>query len=396
MISKPLDQISESDLRSLIDSCREEGPQIDFKRDLPKDDHEGRKEFFSDISAFANTSGGDLVYGMLEKDGFASKLVSQVLPMSTDGYVLKLQNSIRDRIEPMIQGVGIQPVSLTEGGHAVVIRVPRSFTGMHRVRGDGHFYVRKSRSNAQLDVPGIISKVSDYLGREDRIKSFFARRYSDILANEHSIPLADGPKLVVHLLPVRDFLDGAEIDIDGAIKDRNIPLLSDSGSHSVRHTYDGRAFYRADDGTATLFTLLMRSGVVEGCMDLIPKYWPPESKRVNLDYVEESVLHLLTTFCSTNFAEMTTSWPLVVRVALLGTNGLPFESGLRTDMRHSNYGLPARQPSPVLVLPDVFLEGPSTDVVDAMHFAFVRMWHSWGYPHSLSYVWRDEKWTRQK
>lgn len=203
-----------------------------LQRDLPKEDHEGRKELFSDISAFANTSGGDLVYGMLENDGFASELVPQTLPMSVDGYVLKLQSSIRDRIEAIVQGAGIQPMPLATGGHALVIRVPRNFTGMHRDRGDGHFYVRKSRSNAQLDVPGIISKVSDYLGRDDRSKSFFARRYSDILANEHSLPLAPGPKLVVHVIPVRDFLDGQEIDIDNAIKDRSIPLLSNDGSRA--------------------------------------------------------------------------------------------------------------------------------------------------------------------
>lgn len=394
MISKPLDQITEADLRNLIDSRREEGPQLDFKRDLPKDDHEGRKEFFSDITAFANTSGGDLVYGMLEKDGFASEIVSQTIPMSVDGYVLKLQSSIRDRIEPIVQGAGIQPIPLQAGGHAVIIRIPRSFSGMHRVRGDGHFYVRKSRSNAQLDVPGIISKVSDYLGRDDRIKSFFARRYSDILANEHSLPLAPGPKLVVHVIPVRDFLDGQEIDIDDAIKDRSIPLLSDDGSHSSRTTYDGKAFYVADSGAATHFTLVMRSGVVEACMGVTQEFWGAEAKKVNLRYVEDMVLHFMRTFLASNFAARTTSWPCVVRVALLGTNGLPFESGTHREYRTTN-GLPARQPANVLTLPDVLLEDGSVEINEAMRESFTRMWHAWGYPQNWSYHFVENKWVRK-
>lgn len=393
MISKPLDQITESDLRNLIEWRREEGLQIDFKRDLPKEDHDGRKEFFSDISAFANTSGGDLVYGMLEKDGFAAELVPQTLPMSTDGYVLKLQSSIRDRVEPIVQGVGIQPVPLAAGGHALVVRVPRSFTGMHRVRGDGHFYVRKSRSNAQLDVPGIISKVSDYLGREDRIKSFFARRYADKLANEHSIPLTAGPKLVVHVLPVRDFLDGHEIDIDRATKNSSIPLLSEDGSHSSRTTYDGKAFYVAESGVATHFTQVMRSGAVEACMAVIQDSWPAEAKKIRLRYVEDMVLQFLRTFLSANFAAETTGWPCIVRVALLGTNGLPFESGTNRDFR-STYGLPARQPLPVLTLPDVILDDASIDIDEAMRESFTRMWHAWGYPENWSYRLAGGKWSR--
>lgn len=393
MISKPLDQITELDLLNLIEVRREEGTQIDFKRDLPKDDHEGRKAFLSDISAFANTSGGDLVYGMLEANGFAAEIVPQALPTSADGYVLKLQSSIRDRIEPIVQGVGIHPIPLAAGGYALIIRVPRSFTGMHRVRGDGHFYVRKSRSNAQLDVPGIISKVSDYLGREDRIKSFFARRYADILANEHSIPVAPGPKLVVHVLPVRDFLDGQEIDIDLAIKERSIPLLSDNGSHSSRTTYDGKAFYVADTGVATHFTLVMRSGVVEACTNIIHEFWPDEAKKVNLRYIEDTVLRFLRTFLSANFAAETTSWPCLVRVALLGTNGLPFESGTNRDF-NSHYGLRVRQPLPVLSLPDVLLESGSVDINEAMREPFTRMWHAWGYPFSFSYQEVEGKWTR--
>ena len=103
MIAKPIQEIAETDLKALIASRREEGTQIDFKRDLPKEDHEGRKSFFSDICAFANTSGGDLVYGMLEADGVATELVPQALPDSIDGYVLKLQSSIRDMIEPTLR-----------------------------------------------------------------------------------------------------------------------------------------------------------------------------------------------------------------------------------------------------------------------------------------------------
>ena len=395
MIPKLLQLVEEADLLALVSNQVEEGVQLDFKRDLPKDDHEGRKAFYSDICAFANTSGGDLVYGMEEEEGVASKLVSQALPTSADGYVLKLTSSIRDRIEPVLQGVQIHPVPLSEGGHAVVVRVRRSSSGIHRYKTDGQFYVRKSRSNEALDVPGVVSRIADQLGREDRVQSFFARRYADILTNEHPLPLAAGPKLVVHLVPARDFLSGEQVNLGSIPVNGNMPFLSDSNSHSERNTFDGRAFFDSHENTATFFTKFMHSGVVEACMDLIGLFWPDDMKKVDLSYVEKSVLHFLSVFQSGEFAGATTGYPYVVKVALLGTNGLPYTSGTRTDIRRNPYGLPVRQPLPVLALPEVLIEGPDIDLAHEMHNAFVRMWHAWGYSKSFCYEQKDGKWQRR-
>lgn len=68
MIGRPLHELTEADLSALVSQGREEGPQLDFKPDLPKDDHDGRKALYGDIVALANTSGSDLVYGIEDDD----------------------------------------------------------------------------------------------------------------------------------------------------------------------------------------------------------------------------------------------------------------------------------------------------------------------------------------
>lgn len=128
-------------------------------------------------------------------------------------------------------------------------------------------------------------------------------------------------------------------------------------------------------------------------MDIIPTYFSDEAKQLNLAYVEDCVLQFLKAFTAASFGDHTTSWPVIVRVGLLGTNGVPFESGIGYGRQHS-YGLPPRQPSPVLVLPDVLLEDKDGNLEDLMHGAFVRMWHAWGFARSLSYVKEGEKWVR--
>jgi hypothetical protein len=396
VIPKPSQDIGEEDLLALIEQGRDEGPQLDFKRDLPKDDHDGRKAFYADICAFANSSGGDLVYGIEEKDGVASALVPQTIPGTADGYVLKLTSSIRDRIEPVLHGVQIRPVPLATGGHALVIRVPRSFSGIHRSKIDGQFYVRKSRSNDPLDVPGIVNRVSDHLGREDRVTSFFARRYADILSNEHQLPLAAGSKLVVHLVPARDFLSGEEIDLPAISIERRIPFLLSDQSHSERNTWDGRAFFSADEEKASHFTLFMRSGVVESCRDITPSFLPEEHRaHIDLGWMEESILDFLRAFEAGAFATQTTGYPYLVRVALLGTNGLSATAGGRFGARRNTYGLPVRQPLPVLALPAVLVEGPS-NIEHEMHAAFLRMWHAWAFPRCMHYDLKDGIWCRRK
>lgn len=396
MIPKPLQSIVEADLLDLIGSKAEEGVQLDFKRELPKDDHDGRKAFFSDICAFANTSGGDLIYGMNEVEGVATNLIPQTLPTSPDGYVLKITSSIRDRIEPALHGVHIHPVALSNGGYALVIRVQRSFSGIHRYKADGQFYIRRSRSNEPLDVPGIVNRVADQLGREDRVTSFFSRRYTNILANEHSLQLSAGPKLVVHIVPARDFLSGEQVDLESISMNENMPFLNDSGNHSERRTFDGRAFFDAHESNADYFTMFMQSGVVEACRDLIPSYWPDEHKKIDLGYVEESVLKFLSAFQTGDFARISTGLPFIVRVALLGTNDLPYTSGARVDLSRHAYGVPVRQPLAVLTLPEILVEGDGVDLAHEMHGTFLRMWHAWGYSKSYHYVMKEGKWQRNR
>ncbi|MCD6594362.1 ATP-binding protein, partial [bacterium] len=66
MIAKNIDQISEEDLQALIDNSVLEGKTIEYKQSLPGNSDSDKKEFLADISSFANASGGDLIYGILE------------------------------------------------------------------------------------------------------------------------------------------------------------------------------------------------------------------------------------------------------------------------------------------------------------------------------------------
>ncbi len=367
MIPKDLNQLTETDLQRLVAENVDEGPRLDFKAEPVGGDREAKKRFAADICAMANSAGGDIVYGIAEdKSGRAASL--NPLSVDADAEVLRLTNLVTDLIEPKLHGVRFQDVRLESGGIVIVGRVPRSSAGIHRVKG-GEFYVRESRSNKPLDVPGIVSRVAEYLGRTDRLTEFFARRYADILTNQYPISLRDGPKLVTHLVPARDFLSGDHVDVfDFRLND--IPYLESFQDIATQPCVDGRVFWNAGPGGASIATTLLHSGVVESILHVDPG----SSGEVDLDYIEQSIFGLVHHARSVPKLVSSLGFPLLVRMALLGTQGMGRYSKDRVPVRSSRI----RQTASTLVLPDAVIETPESSVDSALHYSMNRMWNAWG------------------
>lgn len=105
--AKPLEDIALTDIESLKDNGVVEGHFLDFKitgiGKLDKD----RKEFLADVSAFANASGGDIIFGVQEIGGVATDVPGIDLP-DPDKEKLRLENLIRDGFEPRLTNIGMR------------------------------------------------------------------------------------------------------------------------------------------------------------------------------------------------------------------------------------------------------------------------------------------------
>src|SRR5687768_1280670 len=135
LVDKPLESITEQDLLDLISNKVREDKRIEFKVCLPGNSDKEKREFLADVSSFANASGGDLIFGMKAQSGVASQLVGLQLA-SVDAEILRLENILRDSLDPRIPNIKLRGIDLTSGA-ALVIRIARSWIPPHRVKHGG-------------------------------------------------------------------------------------------------------------------------------------------------------------------------------------------------------------------------------------------------------------------
>jgi predicted HTH transcriptional regulator len=65
-------QIDMADIQRLITNAVPESRTLEYKQTLKIGSDGDKKEFLADVSAFANTDGGDIIYGLSADKGIAS------------------------------------------------------------------------------------------------------------------------------------------------------------------------------------------------------------------------------------------------------------------------------------------------------------------------------------
>jgi predicted HTH transcriptional regulator len=110
-----------SDLQRLVKEQIQESVALDYKASpaLVKSDNQ-RNELCKDVTAFANSAGGQIVYGIVEEGGLPTKVDD-----GADATITKewIEQVIDSRVEPRIEGLVITPIQLAKGlGFVITVR----------------------------------------------------------------------------------------------------------------------------------------------------------------------------------------------------------------------------------------------------------------------------------
>lgn len=272
LLGTPLDKITCEVLHNLIAAGIAESLYIEYKQETYGEREKDRAEFLADVSSFANTSGGDIVIGIEESQGVAVRVVPFM--GNVDDEKRRLEQMALSNIEPRISNLRIEAIQVAEGGHVIIVRVPRSFIPPHRVtfRGSNRFWARAGSFKYEPQVEQLRQLFNDTPHIAERIRSFRNDRLVRITAGETPIPLNEGGKVVVHVVPLPSFVDGRLLDVFAATASgTHMPIPMDvlGGTNQLGVNLDGVFTFRETrGGNRKSYAQFFRSGAIEAVRDL--------------------------------------------------------------------------------------------------------------------------------
>lgn len=387
MIPGNVKSIGLADIERLVADRVPEGKTIEYKSALPSGTDGDKKEFLADVSSFANTSGGDLVYGMEESQGIAERITPLVMA-DADLEQRRLDNLIRDGIRPRLT----YTIRLIDapGGRILVIRVERGWSGPYRVTFQGHdkFYARTTAGKYPLDVDELRAAFTLSQSTTDKIRAFRVDRIIALSNNETPVPFEPGGKIVLHCIPFGAF--GANVAYD-VLQYNNQPQLlkpfRSGGGWSTRITLEGILSRSGDP--AISYTHLFRNGIVEAV----------EGHFLNIDrngvrslpsiaYEVEILRHLPV--CLRFLKTLGVTPPVAVALALTNVRGIEMSHDAFSDI-FGNY-----HPIDIdtLSLPETVIENLDEDPVKILKPMFDLIWNACGLPGSLNFD-AQGRWQRR-
>ncbi|MCZ7399427.1 MAG: ATP-binding protein [Candidatus Methanoperedens sp.] len=130
-------------INGLINEKIKENLNLDYKRELD----ERNNEIAKDISAFANASGGKIIYGISEKDD----LPSSINWIESKGVKVKIEDIILNHIQPELKGYEIYSIE-NSGNHSqaiFVVDIPESSDAPHMA--DYRYYIRRNFKSEYME-----------------------------------------------------------------------------------------------------------------------------------------------------------------------------------------------------------------------------------------------------
>jgi hypothetical protein len=387
VLDKPIDQIVEEDLKSVVENQTIEQRSLEYKSQLPGKEQSDKKEFLAEVSSLANTIGGTIIYGIREDDKHVPKSVDGIDVDDADETIRGLEQMVRDGIRPRIPHFTTRALQLSNGKKAFLMRVERSWASPHMVSygGNGRFYYRSSNGKYPMDV----DELRDAFGRADalstKMKRFIQERNIEILIENTPVKLEPGAKLICHFIPF-SFSDSLSVVALKRFHEMiNILCPSAVGSLDGNYNFEGFcAFSGLSHGTAHYYVQLFRNGIIEVALNI-----EPDDKTIEPLLIEEHVLGFSKQYLSV-LKELGITPPIALSITILGANGYT-----KAKVPGEYRGRPAVPiPQEELTLPIIQFDDYGQELTELLKPSFDALFNALGIQRSPSY---NEKgiWTRR-
>lgn len=387
MIQKKVADIRLSDIQTLIDSSVPESRTIEYKRELRIGTDAEKKEFLADVSSFANTTGGDLIFGIGAVNGIATTFAPLSI-VDIDAQKLQLENVIRAGIDPRISFT-IHSIDTETRDHCILlIRVNESWNKPHRVSfsGSNRFYARNSAGKYELDVTQLRQAFTLSDGIEKRMQDFRAERIFALETEETFIPLSSKHIIVLHALPLEGFSSRINLERDTLLSletENNLfrPMYADHWS-AARINLEGAfsSTRQTQNGNVTAYVQLFRNGSVE----LVESFMLQRLEPLlipHVRYEKEVIDGFKKAIGILRRVEINT--PVLLSLSLLNVKGYTMTPDQRSNFIRTGIAQPIQKRN--LILPGVMLNEYDENIERLLQPIFDLVWNACGLPKSENY-----------
>lgn len=172
---KPLQQLTEADLQTLVRDEWQESDTLEFKRDMYGGTRDDKREMLKDIESMANHKGGWLLIGVEEDDNGTAIALPGVEP---GNHVERIRSSCLANVQRRLFGLEVEDVGLSNGNVVVAVRIPQSLNGPHMITHEGlyQFWKRYGRQKDRMSVDEVEVAFENRLNAETRLERFLAVR----------------------------------------------------------------------------------------------------------------------------------------------------------------------------------------------------------------------------
>jgi len=283
VIQAQLSKIQEKDIDELLRAQVREDRTTEYKSLLsPNSD-----SLMKSVSSFANSVGGDLIFGIEAKDG---------VPMGAPGLnrsaidkdMLRLMSLSRSALQPplALKDFDFREVPWKNGTAILILRVPQSWARPHQLRNTGLFFGRSPAGAYVLDVSELkeLFDMSERL--PERTNRFVDEQIKKVIEGRRPVqmittvikPGVAGPypatKIVFHLIPTSAFSSASRLDVrgnagklEGSLKPLGIYTGDQdlrSRDLSYRLNLDGWVAYEGGRrGQTPSYIQIFRNGILE-------------------------------------------------------------------------------------------------------------------------------------
>jgi len=386
MISKPFDQISASDIHDLVSNKIPESKTLEYKQALPDNDA-AKREFTADITSFANTDGGDILYGIVEeRDGHGRptgipKEARGLADMNPDHTILSLTGLLRDTTDPRLTGLQSKPVPGFPDGPLLLLRVPNSWNKPHRVTTTKRFHARSNSGKYDMDTTELRNAILQTQTLNDRIRAFHDNRRRDIAAKASPIILPTESVLIVHLIPIASMMPAYEIEIRDLTR-RFVDLRPlNVGAMDARYNLDGFLTFEATtDGASRGYIQVFRNGIIELVDTTILAGPTGSQRRIPTVTIENSVLDAVRMLLRVQ-AERGIPPPIVLLVTLSGVKNYSLAVGRWMSMDETSH----RIDRDTLTFEPILIEDYAANLDSVLRPVFDALWQAGGFNECKHY-----------